>query len=88
MQAHPIHLWDACTGGLRCVYRAFDAADEVTAAFSLALDPGGSPLWAGYNKAIRIFDLARPGRDSQTITTAQKGQEGLPGLVSTTAQDA
>ena len=79
LQAHPIHLWDACTGGLRCVYRAFDAADEVTAAFSLTIDPHGSHIWAGYNKTIRVFDLSRPGRDCQTITTAQKGQDGLPG---------
>jgi len=29
LQAHPIHLWDACTGELRCTYRAFDDNDEV-----------------------------------------------------------
>lgn len=28
-RAHPIHLWDACTGELRCSYRAFDDNDEV-----------------------------------------------------------
>ena len=79
LQAHPIHLWDACTGGLRCVYRAYDAADEITAAYSLAFNRQGSHIWAGYNKAIRIFDISRPGRDYQTITTFQKGHDGLPG---------
>ncbi len=78
-QAHPIHLWDACSGSLRCVYRAYDAADEITAAYSLAFDGQGSRIWAGYNKAIRLFDLSRPGRDCQTITTFQKGQDGQPG---------
>lgn len=62
------------------MYRAYDAADEVTAAFSLAIDPSGSHIWAGYNKAIRVFDLTRPGREYHTITTAQKGQDGLPGV--------
>ena len=80
MQAHPIHLWDACTGGLRCVYRAYDAADEITAAYSVAFERQGSRIWAGYNKAIRVFDLARPGRDCQTISTFQKGHDGQPGL--------
>ena len=28
-RAHPLHLWDACTGELRCSYRAFDDNDEV-----------------------------------------------------------
>ncbi|KAL3137114.1 hypothetical protein ABBQ32_006692 [Trebouxia sp. C0010 RCD-2024] len=81
-RAHPIHLWDACTGSLRCVYRAYDAADEVTAAYSVAIDRQGCHLWAGYNKSIRVFDLSRPGRDYQTITTFQKGQDGQPGIIS------
>ncbi|DBB13553.1 TPA: hypothetical protein ACH3X3_000587 [Trebouxia sp. C0006] len=81
-RAHPIHLWDACSGSLRCVYRAYDAADEITAAYSLAFHGQGSRIWAGYNKAIRVFDLSRPGRDCQTITTFQKGQDGQPGIIS------
>ena len=32
-QAHPVHLWDACHGGLRCTYRGYNDVDEVTAAF-------------------------------------------------------
>ena len=80
LQAHPIHLWDACTGSLRCVYRAYDAADEITAAYSVAIDRQGQRIWAGYNKAIRVFDLSRPGKDCQTITTFQKGQDGQPGM--------
>ena len=80
LQAHPIHLWDACTGSLRCVYRAYDAADEITAAYSVAMDRQGQRIWAGYNKAIRVFDLSRPGKDCQTITTFQKGQDGQPGM--------
>ncbi|TVU43925.1 hypothetical protein EJB05_03346 [Eragrostis curvula] len=34
-RGHPIHLWDATTGELRCTYRAYDAMDEITAALSI-----------------------------------------------------
>ncbi|XP_020231456.1 telomerase Cajal body protein 1 isoform X2 [Cajanus cajan] len=39
---HPIHLWDATSGQLRCTYRAYDAMDEITAAFSIAFNPAGN----------------------------------------------
>ncbi|MCH97515.1 telomerase Cajal body protein 1-like, partial [Trifolium medium] len=39
---HPIHLWDATSGQLRCTYRAYDAMDEITAAFSVAFNPAGT----------------------------------------------
>lgn len=70
------------------MYRAYDAADEITAAYSLAFDRQGSRVWAGYNKAIRLFDLSRPGRDCQTITTFQKGQDGQPGLAHSSVANA
>ncbi|RVX08473.1 Telomerase Cajal body protein 1 [Vitis vinifera] len=39
---HPIHLWDAASGELRCTYRAYDAVDEITTAFSIAFNPAGT----------------------------------------------
>ena len=81
LQAHPIHLWDACTGDLRCTYRAYDAADEVTAATSLAFSRDGSQLYGGFSKAIRIWDTSRPGRDYREVVTHQKKAEGLPGNI-------
>ncbi|XP_022927126.1 telomerase Cajal body protein 1 [Cucurbita moschata] len=39
---HPIHLWDAASGELRCTYRAYDAMDEITAAFSISFNPAGT----------------------------------------------
>ena len=47
VQAHPIHLWDACGGTLRCSYRGYNEADEVTAAYSLAFTPDGARIYAG-----------------------------------------
>mmetsp|Transcript_18645 Transcript_18645/g.33869 ORF Transcript_18645/g.33869 Transcript_18645/m.33869 type:complete len:496 (-) Transcript_18645:100-1587(-) len=67
-RGHPIHLWDVCgSGGLRCSYRGYDAADELCAARSLASSPDGRTLAAGYDRAVLLFDVNRPGRDSRRI---------------------
>ncbi|KAF8062083.1 APY2 [Scenedesmus sp. PABB004] len=82
-RGQPIKVWDACGGGLRASYRAYDAADEITAATSLAFSPDGAALVGGYLKALRVFDVARPGRDCATIPTYRKRQEGsISGLIS------
>ncbi|CAL9242319.1 unnamed protein product [Arabidopsis halleri] len=56
---HPIHLWDSTSGELRCTYRAYDAMDEITAAFSVGFNPDGTKIFACYNSTIRVFDLHR-----------------------------
>ena len=87
LQAHPLHLWDACNGCLRCTYRAYDAVDEVTAATSVAFSPDGSRLFGGFNRAIRVWQTDRPGRDYRELVTHRKGEEGLPGAFHVLAQD-
>nr|XP_016474993.1 PREDICTED: uncharacterized protein LOC107796711 [Nicotiana tabacum] len=82
---HPIHLWDATTGQLRCTYRAYDAMDEIIAAFSIAFNPAGTKIFAGYNKSIRIFDIHRPGRDFTQHSTLQGNKEGQSGIISSIA---
>ncbi|XP_058735493.1 uncharacterized protein LOC131607509 [Vicia villosa] len=83
---HPIHLWDATSAQLRCTYRAYDAMDEITAAFSVAFNPAGTKIFAGYNKCIRIFDLHRPGRDFTLHSTVKKDKkEGQTGIISALA---
>ncbi|BBN02469.1 telomerase Cajal body protein 1 [Marchantia polymorpha subsp. ruderalis] len=77
---HPVHVWDATTGKLRCTYRAYDQMDEITAAYSISFNPAGSKLFCGYNKTIRIFDTSRPGREftqHSTLTSAKDGQTGI-----------
>ncbi|RLN15921.1 hypothetical protein C2845_PM02G04680 [Panicum miliaceum] len=78
---HPIHLWDATSGELRCTYRAYDAMDEIAAALSISFNSTGSKLFAGYNKAIRVFDVHRPGRDFEQYSLL-KGGEGPTGIIS------
>lgn len=82
---HPIHLWDAASGQLRCTYRAYDAMDEITAAFSIGFNPAGTKIFAGYNKTIRIFDIHRPGRDFEQHSTLQGNKEGQSGIISAIA---
>ncbi|XP_048132452.1 telomerase Cajal body protein 1-like [Rhodamnia argentea] len=81
----PIHVWDATTGQLRCTYRAYDAVDEITAAFSIAFNPAGNKIFAGYNKSIRVFDVHHPGRDFEKHSTLQGNKEGQTGIISAIA---
>ncbi|KAI8473171.1 MAG: WD40-repeat-containing domain protein [Monoraphidium minutum] len=82
-RGHPIHLWDACSGQLRCSYRAHDDADDPTAAFSVAFSPDGSKLLGGYAKCFRLFDVSRPGRDCRKVATQRRDKEGsMAGIVS------
>ncbi|KAI4312108.1 hypothetical protein MLD38_036960 [Melastoma candidum] len=78
---HPNHIWDAWTGQLRCTYRAYDAMDEITAAFSNAFNPAGSKIFAGYNKSMRIFDVHRPGREFEQYSTLKGKNEGQAGII-------
>lgn len=87
MQAHPIHMWDASSGDMRCTYRAYDAADEVTAATSLAFSLDGSQLLGGFSKVIRTWDTSRPGRDYTELVTFKRKAEGLPGAFSKPISD-
>ncbi|KAL7130140.1 hypothetical protein ABFS83_13G113700 [Erythranthe nasuta] len=82
---HPIHLWDSNSGQLRCTYRAYDAMDEITAAFSIGFNPNGNKIFAGYNKTIRVFDVHRPGRDFELYSTFSGKKEGQSGIISSIA---
>ncbi|CAM1303054.1 WRAP53 (predicted) [Pycnogonum litorale] len=78
---NPIHMWDAFSGQLRCTYRAYNSVDEISPAYSLAFNSQGSKLYCGFNKMIRIFDVAIPGRDFEQRPTVVKKQ-GQSGIVS------
>ena len=79
-RAHPRAL--ALAGQVRCSYRVYNAADEPTAAHSLAFSHDGARLAAGHVKAIHTFDVARPGRQYTTIPTTSKGADGQAGELS------
>jgi len=79
---HPIHLWDAFSGKLRCTYRAFDQMDELTSAYSLSFDLMGEKIYCGYNKVIRIFDVSIPGRTCEEIKCSSHLNGGQNGIIS------
>ncbi|XP_055970854.1 telomerase Cajal body protein 1 [Sorex fumeus] len=76
---NPIHIWDAFTGELRASFRAYNHLDELTAAHSLCFSPDGSQLFCGFNRTVRVFSTARPGRDCEIRATFAKkqGQSGI-----------
>uniref|UniRef100_A0A8P0NI36 Telomerase Cajal body protein 1 n=2 Tax=Canis lupus familiaris TaxID=9615 RepID=A0A8P0NI36_CANLF len=78
---NPIHIWDAFTGELRASFRAYNHLDELTAAHSLCFSPDGSQLFCGFNRTIRVFSTARPGRDCEVRATFAKKQ-GQSGIIS------
>ena len=78
-QGRPVHLWDALSGQLRASYRAYNAVDEVTAAYCLAFSSDGGRILAGFNKALRIFDVGRPGRAYTEVVTHKRDAPGLQG---------
>jgi len=85
----PIQLWDAFTGAMRGSYRAYDQADELTSAISLAFSPDGNKIYSGFNRTVRIFDLARPGKFCEkrdTLSThrinKRRIRQGQPGIIS------
>ena len=81
---NPIHLWDAYSGENRASYIPFNHLDEVVAAHSIAFSPTGQRLYAGFERAIRIFDVARPGRQCELRPTCKtrKSRDGLRGIIS------
>ncbi|KAG8465613.1 hypothetical protein KFE25_002920 [Diacronema lutheri] len=86
----PVHLWDAFTGALRASYCAHDGADQLTAARSLAFSVDGTRLLCGFERAVCVFDTARPGRPLETRATVpsrRRAREGQRGILSTIAVD-
>ncbi|XP_039703171.1 telomerase Cajal body protein 1 isoform X2 [Pteropus medius] len=78
---NPIHIWDAFTGELQASFRAYNHLDELTAAHSLCFSPDGSQLFCGFNRTVRVFSTARPGRDCEVRATFAKKQ-GQSGIIS------
>eukprot|EP01083_Nonionella_stella_P178188 628806_1 len=75
-------MWDAFTGKVKASFRAYDHADEITAAFSVSFTPDGAHLYAGYKDTVRVFDVKRAGRDCDIRSTKGKNRQGVWGMIS------
>lgn len=81
---HPIHLWNL-DGTIRCSYLGYNHLDELEAAISLCFNPTGERLYGGYNRMIRGYDLAIPGKQTISLPTSltKRDPYGQKGLIST-----
>ncbi len=67
---NPVHLWDAFSGDLRCSYTAHDHSDQVVAAKSLCFSPNGAKLYGGFERSIKGWDIAVPGKETTEFRTS------------------
>ncbi|KAF8797613.1 hypothetical protein BYT27DRAFT_7125292 [Phlegmacium glaucopus] len=79
----PVKLLDASDGRLRASYRIVDHRERQIAPHSLSFNPTAHKLYCGFEDAIEIFDLSRPGEGTRLHTTpSKKSKDGLKGIIS------
>ncbi|TCD60083.1 hypothetical protein EIP91_010768 [Steccherinum ochraceum] len=82
----PVKLIDASDGRLRASYKIVDHRERQIAPHSLAFNPSTSKLYCGFEDAIEVFDLHRPGEGQRLHTTPSKrSKDGLKGIISSLA---
>ncbi|CAA7262292.1 unnamed protein product [Cyclocybe aegerita] len=82
----PVKLLDASDGRLRASYKIVDHRERQIAPHSLAFDLTAQKLYCGFEDAIEIFDLSRPGEGTRMHTTpSNKSKDGLKGIISALA---
>ncbi|KAG5338320.1 hypothetical protein C0989_007558 [Termitomyces sp. Mn162] len=82
----PIKLLDASDGRLRASYRIVDHRERQVAPHSLAFDLTAERLYCGFEDAIEVFDISRPGHGTRLPTTpSKKSKDGLKGIISALA---
>uniref|UniRef100_F1L2E0 WD repeat-containing protein 79 n=1 Tax=Ascaris suum TaxID=6253 RepID=F1L2E0_ASCSU len=83
---HPIHIWDA-EGNRMHSFRGINHLDELRSAYSMCFSLDGRFLYGGYERAIRIFDMASSGRQVKEIPTWKKKIGGQKGIISCIAMN-
>ncbi|KAF8170568.1 hypothetical protein BJ912DRAFT_861117, partial [Pholiota molesta] len=94
----PVKLLDASDGRLRASYKIVDHRERFIAPHSLAFNltaqkansclpkPAPYRLYCGFEDAIEVFDLSRPGEGTRISTTPnKKSKDGLKGIISALA---
>ncbi|PLW33176.1 hypothetical protein PCASD_13137 [Puccinia coronata f. sp. avenae] len=86
---HPIHLLDANDGRIRASYPIIDHRERMVAPHSMLISDDGTTLFAGYDSAIEMFDICRPGEAGERYKTmaSRKSKDGQKGIISTLASD-
>ncbi|KAL4075461.1 hypothetical protein J3A83DRAFT_1973089 [Scleroderma citrinum] len=82
----PVKLLDGNDGRLRASYPIVDHRERQIAPHSLSFSPTADKLYCGFQDAIEIFDVQRPGEGERLHTTpSKKSKDGLKGIVSALA---
>ncbi|KAM5541025.1 hypothetical protein V8D89_005336 [Ganoderma adspersum] len=82
----PVKLLDASDGRLRASYRIVDHRERQVAPHSVAFNVGANRLYCGFEDAIEVFDIHRPGEGTRLRTTpSKKSRDGLKGKFSRTS---
>ncbi|KAI0743065.1 WD40-repeat-containing domain protein [Daedaleopsis nitida] len=82
----PVKLLDASDGRLRASYRIVDHRERQVAPHSVAFNVGANRLYCGFEDAIEVFDVHRPGEGTRLRTTpSKKSRDGLKGIISALA---
>jgi WD40 repeat protein len=83
-RSHPIQLWDANIGKVRCSYRGHNHLDELDTANCVSFNLTGNRIYAGSKSMIRFYDVANPGCNYTNIPTckSKKDLTGQKGIIS------
>lgn len=82
----PVKLLDGSNGKLRASYRIVDHCERQIAPHSLAFSLTTNKLYCGFQDAIEIFDVQRPGEGERLyMSFSKRDQMGLKGIVSALA---
>ncbi|KAF7325082.1 hypothetical protein MKEN_00551100 [Mycena kentingensis (nom. inval.)] len=83
----PVKLLDASDGRLRASYRIVDHRERQIAPHSLAFNPMATQLYCGFESAIEVFDVSKPGDEGLRLLTSptKKSKDGLKGIISALA---
>ncbi|KAJ6480378.1 WD40-repeat-containing domain protein [Mycena sanguinolenta] len=84
----PVKLLDASDGRLRASYGIVDHRERQIAPHSLAFNLSGTKLYCGFENAIEVFDVGRPGPSEGTrlhTSPSKQSRDGLKGIISALA---
>ncbi|GAA5869003.1 hypothetical protein JCM16303_000333 [Sporobolomyces ruberrimus] len=82
---HPVHLLDGNDRRIRASYPIIDHTERFVAPTSMRFTPDGLNLYCGFENAIEIFDVSRPGEEGFRMKTTpnRASRTGQKGLIST-----
>ncbi|KZT68588.1 hypothetical protein DAEQUDRAFT_727712 [Daedalea quercina L-15889] len=85
----PVKLLDASDGRLRASYGIVDHRERQIAPHSIAFNATADRFYCGFEDAIEVFDVQRPGEGTRLHTTpSKKSKDGLKGIISALAFSA